>query len=284
MKNEIISKNVPKIPIYAAQGDVVPSAQEISVLHRHDELEFLPVYSGTFYCTGENGTRYTAHAGDVLFVNAGVPHATACEAGTRTGLLQFRQKDFLDAEIERVIRYSSRLDSLGGEGVRVLSDPGLFAVIEGLFSEIAGKEKAYEMFVKARVYDILGMLYRGGILSDAEQMYNSKDVQRILPALSYINGNYAQEIDLAEISALLGFDPSYFCRIFKSAIGATFTEYLNFVRVCKAEKLLAKGEGTILEIADAVGISSVSYFNRIFRKYHSCSPSHYRKVQYKNHI
>lgn len=284
MKNEIVSKNVPKIPIFASQGVVSTWAHSISGLHRHDELELLPVYSGVFYCTGENGVRYTAETGDIVFVNAGVPHATACEAGTRTGLLQLRQKDFLDAEIERVIRYSTRLDSMTGEGVRILKDERLFSVLDSLLSEIEKKEKAYEMFVKARVYDLLGILYRGDILSDAEQIYNSKDVQRILPALSYINDNYAEDIDLGEISALLGFDPSYFCRIFKSAIGATFTEYLNFVRVCKAEKLLAKGEGTILEIADAVGISSVSYFNRIFRKYHSCSPSYYRTVQYKNHI
>lgn len=284
MKNEIVSKNVPKIPIFALRGEASTEAHTISALHRHDELELLPVYAGTFYCTGENGARYTATAGDVIFVNAGVPHATACETGTKTGLLQLKQKDFLDAEIERVIRYSTRLDSMTGEGVRLLRDERLFLVLDSLLSEIEKKEKAYEMFVKARVYDLLGILYRDGILSDAERMYNSKDVQRILPALSYINDNYAEDIDLSEISALLGFDPSYFCRIFKSAIGATFTEYLNFVRVCKAEKLLAKGTGTVLEIADAVGISSVSYFNRIFRKYHSCSPRYYRTVQYKNHI
>ena len=39
-------------------------------------------------------------------------------------------------------------------------------------------------------------------------------------------------------------------------------------------------EELILEIANAVGICSVSYFNRIFKKYHNCSPSFYRQAQY----
>lgn len=285
MKNEIVKRNVTKLlPIFANLGDATPTARTLSALHRHDELEFLPIYQGVFHCYTESGACFDAVPGDVIFINSGVPHATACEDGTRNGLLQFKQKDFLDTEVERVVRYSSRLDRLSEAGVRILHDREFFDTVDRLFREVAQKQTAYEMFAKGRVYDILGFLYRAGILTDAEKIYNSKEVQKILPALSYINEKYAEDIDLSEISALLGFDPSYFCRIFKSAIGATFTEYLNFVRICKAEKLIAKGESSILEIADAVGFSSVSYFNRIFRKYHSCSPSYYRTVQYKNHI
>ena len=85
---------------------------------------------------------------------------------------------------------------------------------------------------------------------------------------------------LSEVSTLLGFNESYFCRIFKLATTTTFTEYLNFVRVCKAEKLLVTTQDSILDISLAVGIGSLSYFNRIFKKYHNCSPSFFRTVQY----
>ena len=83
---------------------------------------------------------------------------------------------------------------------------------------------------------------------------------------------------------MMGFDRSYFCRIFKSAIGATFTEYLNFVRICKAEKKLATTSESILEISAEVGFSSVSYFNKIFKKYKNCSPSAYRSTAYCNNM
>ncbi|MBQ7365330.1 MAG: helix-turn-helix transcriptional regulator, partial [Clostridia bacterium] len=54
------------------------------------------------------------------------------------------------------------------------------------------------------------------------------------------------------------------------------------VRICKSEKLLAKSQKTILEVAYDVGFSSVSYFNRIFKRYKNCTPTEYRRAQYEN--
>ena len=115
---------------------------------------------------------------------------------------------------------------------------------------------------------------------DTERFFASKEIQKILPALEYVNVNYSDDISLEEASSLLGFEVSYFCRLFKQATGATFTEYLNFVRICKAEKLLATTTDTVLDVSASVGFSSVSYFNRIFKKYKNSSPSVYRSAKY----
>ena len=120
------------------------------------------------------------------------------------------------------------------------------------------------------------------VLVDTEEFFQTKEVQKILPALEYVNRNYSEEITLEAVSLMLGFDQSYFCRIFKMATGATFTEYLNFVRICKAEKMLSHTDSSILEISETVGFSSVSYFNRVFKKYRNCSPRSYRLAEYKN--
>ena len=82
MRNEIVKRNVTKMSIYAGPGVLVHEGRQISSLHRHEELEFLPIYSGLFHCYSESGARYDATAGDVIFVNSGVPHATACEDET----------------------------------------------------------------------------------------------------------------------------------------------------------------------------------------------------------
>ena len=97
-----------------------------------------------------------------------------------------------------------------------------------------------------------------------------------------VNKNYSENVSLEEASSLLGFDTSYFCRIFKSATGATFTEYLNFVRICKAEKLLSQTKKSILEISEAVGFSSLSYFNRVFKRIRNSSPGNYRLAEHIN--
>ena len=276
---ETVRSNVRGVTIRASRSGIHKIGQ-VSTLHYHDELELLPVFSGRFVCTVD-GVEYAATAGEIIFINSGVPHSTYCyDEGTRTALLQFRESDFSNTEISRIIKYSVKFRGLSDSPVRILRDGRILRAVEDILLESEGQECAHDIFIRSSVLFILGRLYRQGILSDSEKMYNTKGVQKILPALAYINSNYHEDITLESAAAGLNFAPSYFCRIFKQAIGATFTEYLNFVRICKAERLLSRTDNSILEISEAVGFSSVSYFNRIFKKYRNCSPKHYRSARY----
>lgn len=278
MVNETVRRNVTNTPVRAFIGkEIKYNVGEVSSIHYHDELEFLPVYEGEFYCTVYD-KEYIAHKGDVIFINSRVPHSTRRKGPSRTGLLQFRESDFSDTEAMKLVKYSMRYQSQLYYPIKIFSMPELFSVVDDILKETDEKNKSYEIFVKSGILRILGILYREGILSDADRIYNTGEVKKILPILSYVNSNYSENITLEFASRQLGFDQSYFCRIFKSATGATFTEYLNFVRICKAENMLIKTHDSVLEISEAVGFSSVSYFNRVFKRYRNCSPRFYRTV------
>ncbi len=279
---ENVKANIPKLDICARKSEAhnVPIPRRISDVHYHDELEFLPVFSGRFLCRVD-GVDYIARSGEIIFINAGVPHEThVIEEGTVTALVQFRESNYINLEIRKIIKYSIRLLNLESTPVRILNSKELFALFEEILVECEEKKNAYEIIVRSLILKVIGLLYRNNILSDGEQVFSTPAVQKILPAMTYINENYSENIDLSDISSMLGFDRSYFCRIFKIATGATFTEYLNFVRICKAEKKLSSTDESILDISSAVGFSSVSYFNRIFKKYKNCSPSVYRETKY----
>lgn len=278
LREETVRANIPNVRVNAYYPRAATPG-EISDLHYHDEIEFLPIYEGTFCCT-VYGQPWYATAGDVIFINARVPHATSTPTGARSGLLQLREKDFMDSEVARVVRYPARMQSLAETAVHVIRDPSFFATVDDLLQEAERQESAYGMMIRGDLLRILGFLYRAGILSDGARLYETKSVQKILPALTYINEHYADPLTLDEVSALLRFDRSYFCRLFKEAIGATFTEYLGFVRIAKAEVMLARTHDSILDISAAVGFSSVSYFNRTFKRYLKCSPHTYRTAKY----
>ena len=250
-------------------------------LHYHDELEFLPVFEGEFICVVD-GVSYTAKPGDVIFINSGVPHETYAKGLHLVGLLQVKESRFMNSELSKTVKYSAKLSSLTETKAKVISSPEIFAIISEILTENEKKEPSYEVFIRGCMYKLFGSLYRTGLLSDSELVYSTREAKKILPVLDYVNKHYSEEITLLECCSMLGFAPSYFCRIFKAATGATFTEYLNFVRICRAEKLLTDTDESILEISEAVGFSSVSYFNRIFKRYRSCSPSHYRMALYVN--
>ena len=279
---ENVKANIPKLDICARKTEAhkKPIPRQISGVHYHDELEFLPVFSGSFLCRVD-GRDYIASSGEIIFINAGVPHETyAIEEGTVTALVQFRESNYINLEIRKIIKYSVRLLNLESTPVRILNSKELFSLVEEILIECEEKKNAYEIIVRSLILKVIGLLYRNNILSDGEQVFSTAAVQKILPAMTYINENYSENIDLSDISGMLGFDRSYFCRIFKIATGATFTEYLNFVRICKAVRKLSSTDESILDISSAVGFSSVSYFNRIFKKYKNCSPSVYRSTKY----
>ena len=284
MKIENVKPNIPKLDIVARRVPGRTAIGPVAELHYHDELEFLPVYSGKFCCTVD-GVDYVAEEGDIIFINAGVPHETSCIAeNTATALLQFKESNYMATEIRNIIKYSVKFQNLEGDPVRILRSRELFSLVNEILDECEQKRDAYEIFVRSHVLGIIGYLYRNGILSNGERVYASSAVQKILPVMTYINKNYADDLALEDMSAMLGFDRSYFCRIFKSATGATFTEYLNFVRICKAEKRLSEGNDSILDISAEVGFSSVSYFNKVFKKYRNCSPSLYRSAKYASNL
>ena len=276
---QTIKSNIPNSDIFVDQNSRPQPPGEIARIHYHEEIELLFVMNGTIICH-TNDTEYPAHKGDIVFINSGVPHGTSTpEDGLVCGLLQFKENQTGDSEDAKILKYSIKFQGLSKEPIKIFRSDEMFLEYRAIYEEAKEQKDAYDTMIRASVMKITALLYRLGILCHNEELYNTAAGKKILPALSFINRNYNETITLEEVSRLLGFNESYFCRTFKLATGTTFTEYLNFVRICKAEKMLSSKNMSILEIATAVGFSSVSYFNRIFKKYKSYSPGYYRSLK-----
>ena len=93
----------------------------------------------------------------------------------------------------------------------------------------------------------------------------------------YVSCHLYQKIPLDEISSYAGMNKTYFCLFFKKHYGISFTDYINRKRLETASSLLLKPDTSIAEVALSCGYPTVTYFNRIFRKYMGMTPSEYRK-------
>ena len=93
----------------------------------------------------------------------------------------------------------------------------------------------------------------------------------------YVSCHLYQKISLDEISAYAGMNKTYFCLFFKKHYGMPFTDYINRKRLETASAMLLKPDASIAEVAIACGYPTVTYFNRIFRKFNGMTPSEYRK-------
>ena len=98
----------------------------------------------------------------------------------------------------------------------------------------------------------------------------------ISPALGFVHENYTSDINLADAAKVCHVSEGYFSRSFKKLTGRSFSEYINFVRLANAKKLLISSALSVTEVGFASGFSSTSYFITKFRRFYGETPYSYR--------
>lgn len=98
----------------------------------------------------------------------------------------------------------------------------------------------------------------------------------ITRARAYIAEHFAEEIALTDVAKAVNTSPFYFCKLFKTATGLTFTDYLARVRVETVKQILLNPHKRVSEAAYEAGFQSLSQFNRVFRRVAGESPTVYR--------
>lgn len=101
----------------------------------------------------------------------------------------------------------------------------------------------------------------------------------IARAMQHIQQNYAENLTVETLAAMVYLSPNYFCTAFKKETGLTFNDYLTDVRIKKARELLLDHSITIAGVGERVGYSDPRYFSRIFRKVVGLKPVEYRQLQ-----
>lgn len=99
----------------------------------------------------------------------------------------------------------------------------------------------------------------------------------IRQAKQYVAQHYAENISLNQVAKHVCLSASYFSALFKTETGTGFIEYLQHTRIERAKKLLRNSKMRIADIAESVGYHDVKFFNKIFCKETSVTPSEYRK-------
>lgn len=104
--------------------------------------------------------------------------------------------------------------------------------------------------------------------------------RKIKPGLSYLQNNYTENFPVDRLARMCGLSAGRFRRIFSECLGMTPVEYRNKLRMQKAAALLKTGAYTVSEAAEAVGVSDIKYFSKLFKRYTGVLPSAMKKYEY----
>ena len=96
--------------------------------------------------------------------------------------------------------------------------------------------------------------------------------------IRFIDEHYHEPIELKDIAAIGGYNPSYASQFFKRQIGISFLEYLKRMRLREAAVLLTNTEDRIVHIANICGFTDVKAFNSAFKEFFNQTPSDYRRA------
>lgn len=86
---------------------------------------------------------------------------------------------------------------------------------------------------------------------------------------------------VSEVYRVSGYSAPVVVRAFREYTGETVVGYLTGVRMETAKRMLASSNLTVLDIAGRLGYSSLSHFNRLFRKHAGMTPREYRRESRK---
>jgi AraC-like DNA-binding protein len=101
--------------------------------------------------------------------------------------------------------------------------------------------------------------------------------QRIISAKLFIDENFAEKIDLKEISRKAFLSRFHFHRLFTRIYRTTPHQYLRKKRIEQAKILLAENM-PVTEVCNEIGFESVGSFSILFKKEIGFAPQYYRNM------
>ena len=261
-----------------------------SRLHFHNCVEIGFCRSESGFIALEGGERIPFRAGDIFIIPRHVPHTTCSARGVRS-LWSYLFVDFHALSAIRNERFSCDVEERAvGRCLRVRVEelPRIHFLAETLFSECESAEE--EKHPAERDPNVMGekelarRLYATSLVMELNRLNPESDELKLpvgdsfvlKPVLNYIHDHYTETCGIRELSDLCHLSESHFRRVFVQVMGEGPLQFVNRTRIQQACTLLDSTDESILNIAQAVGMYSISSFNRNFHAFTGVSPREYR--------
>jgi len=249
--------------------------------HQHNHYEIYYLLSGERYYFIKDRT-YHVQKGNLILINSEEMHHTAniSTPGFERIIVYFG-KDFLEGAKELL----DGLDLfLPFEKECHMFTFGLHeqAEIENLLFTML---KEYKKDPKESLPDqklflmqLLRHAYKGMQKQNDEGfVYANSTHKTITEVIDYITTHFQEELSLDNVAEKFFISPYHLSRTFKKYTDFTFSEYLNYIRIKEAKRLLEENNMNITEVGEASGFKSGTHFGRVFKAQTGMSPMAYKK-------
>lgn len=149
-----------------------------------------------------------------------------------------------------------------------------------------GSDFLKKLFLEGKAYQLLTkqiIEYQDDLMDAGQRKILRKtDVRLIEEAASILRGEMAKGQTIKSLSKRVGLNPNKLQEGFQHFYGITINQYLHTIRLERAKELLLNSTYSMAQIVNEVGLSSNSYFSRIFKEKYDVTPSKFRSGHLKN--
>lgn len=280
-------KDIPADPLFPYQTYPCSIPLDFSSvpLHWHDEMEIIYIKKGTGIISVDFDS-YQVHARDIILVLPGQLHSICRFAAEtmeyeniifRLSLLYPRQPDtgmenYLMPLSQRQVSFPAHITP-DREAY-----PQIAACLDSIDRIRQTFPPGFELYIKGKLFELFYNLFATCAAPAAGHQTGQNRMDKTRQILKYIEQHHSEKLSIHTMAAVSGFSQSHFMKFFKSALGTSFTAYLNDYRLTMASRLLLASGASVLDIAADTGFDNLSYFNRMFKKKFGTTPSGFRKM------
>jgi len=172
-----------------------------------------------------------------------------------------------------------RLNELNPDGRINNPDPASYDNSKSLYSF----SKNRRQLSVSDILEIQGIIYQlvsRFIVNNAGHLQVVASRKRFSKLTNYIHQHLDMPLSLSGLAEIACLSPDYFSKQFLEVMGVRPMDYVNRIRIERAQMLLVTTNLPIKQIAEKVGIASNSYFSTLFKKQTLCTPEEYKKMHY----
>jgi AraC-like DNA-binding protein len=261
-----------------------PRLRNTFLWHYHPEFELVYVEADAgIRHVGTHISGYTKS--DLVFIGGNVPHLNfdyRLRSDYHQIVIQLRT-NFLGTAIGTSPEFAG-IQQLFKKADFGLSFSGeTKAVVAQKIKQLQGLNPYKQLMELLDIFNLLAHSNEVEILNKdlKSKDFILKDKIRMGAIYEYIDANYHHKPDVNVVAAKVHLTTAAFCRYFKRQTNITFTDFVNQYRIERAKNMLIQGKN-ITETCYAIGLESLSYFNKLFNKIVGENPSDFKKNRINN--
>ena len=249
--------------------------------HSHEGFELLFLLDGATAYEFAGQTSVELHGGHFLVVPPGLAHrglqdvrspSTICGLALKASRPSaWKTTTFTAADLRRLrtaLEHASRKVHPFNSALRWL--------VRRLMEETAGFPASPH---RAEAGKALRAMICAVLVEAMRQMLMPPTVpkQFVAAAVAYLREHLHEPVGMTDLVRHVGFSRARMFDMFKAQTGLTPHDYLQRMRIERAQEQLRQTKLTVTEIGLAVGFSSGQYFSTVFGRYSGVSPTQFRK-------